>query len=67
MPKIRALLENDMPDWIMELLSVHGPLALGWVVAAILWRQAAKREVKLTDTLIGNTEALTLLATRLER
>jgi len=56
-----------MPDWIMELLSVHGPLALGWVVAAILWRQAAKREVKLTDTLIGNTEALTLLATRLER
>ncbi|MDE1174509.1 MAG: hypothetical protein PW790_12690 [Parvibaculaceae bacterium] len=57
-----------MPDAIIEVLSLYGPLAMGWVCWFIVDSRAAKdaheREARLLDTVQNNTIAMTTLAER---
>lgn len=57
-----------MPDpTLTSLLTIYGPLGLGWVVAALLWRRYEKRIDADAENIQRETEAKLKLAEALKQ
>ena len=45
-----------------KLLTTYGPLGLGWIAAAIIWRRHAKLSDRVLEVVERNTASMAVLA-----
>ena len=55
-----------MESVVHDLLTIYGPLGLGWIIAAYLFIRNASLANKLTELIKENTRDITILAERID-